>query len=438
MVSRQGELRSWGRLRAPGHSLVPLRDACSAAASLRASPLPGVVFGNGRSYGDQALNEGGTAWLTRGLDRFIEFDPASGLLRCEAGMTLQEIIGVVLPHGWFLPVTPGTQFATLGGAVANDVHGKNHHRCGTLGEHVEALTLLRTDGQSIRCGPTVEAAWFCATVGGMGLTGLIVDVTLRLRRVPGPWMETETQVFETLDEFFELSAQANATWEYSVAWIDCLQARAGRTRGALFCGNHAASGEPLHPAAPKSVALLPPVRWVTPTVTRAFNALYFRRAAARAGHSRQSYLSFFYPLDGLLEWNRIYGPRGFYQYQCAVPVATQHAAIDALLREVAASASGSFLSVLKTFGARAPLGWLSFPMEGTTLALDFPNDGQRTLQLFERLDAIVAAAGGRLYPAKDATMPASLFRQGYPRLADFLPYRDPGISSEMSRRLLGH
>lgn len=433
----QRELSSWGRLTSHSHRLVPLRDMFAAPLAIRNSALPGITFGNGRSYGDQALNGGGTAWLSRGLDKFMEFDRATGRLRCEAGATLQDVIALVLPLGWFLPVTPGTQFVTLGGAVANDIHGKNHHGWGTFGEHVLALSLVRTDGRLIRCGPALEREWFCATVGGMGLTGVIVDVTLQLRPVSGPWIDTETRVFETLDEFFELSLACASAWEYSVSWIDCVRSRDGRTRGALFCGNHSRSSAALPPRKARSAALLPPIRWISPAVTRAFNELYYRRSAARVGSATHSYASFFYPLDGVLEWNRVYGPSGFFQYQCVVPAAGQRDSIDALLKEVSASASGSFLSVLKTFGVRPALGMLSFPAEGTTLALDFPNDGEPIRRVLQRLNAIVAAAGGRIYPAKDALMPPSLFRQGFPRLTEFLSFRDPGISSEMSRRLLG-
>lgn len=432
-------LSAWGRLSRQLHDVVPLIDRSAIGARMRASVLPAIAHGNGRSYGDQALNDGGSIWLARGLDKFIAFDADSGLMHCEAGVTLQEIIAVALPRGWFLPVTPGTQFATLGGAVANDVHGKNHHSHGTLGEHLRALTLLRSDGSVVRCGPAERFDWFCATVGGMGLTGVISEVALQLRRVAGPWLETSTHTFDSLDEFFDLSAGQAAAHEYSVAWIDCMRPGGGsQTRGAFFSGRHSLHAAPLPKQHPRSARLLPPWRWVTPTTTRAFNALYFRRAAVASATSRQSYLSFFYPLDGLLEWNRMYGGSGFYQYQCVVPERVQRDAIGELLREVSASASASFLSVLKTFGARPPLGLLSFPMAGTTLALDFANRGEATLRLFERLDAIVAAAGGRLYPAKDATMTASFFRQGYPRLDEFIAYRDPGISSAMSRRLMEH
>ena len=431
------ELSSWGRLSRHPHETVVLYERDRAGSQIRESALPGIAHAAGRSYGDICLNGEHTAWLTRGLDKFIAFDADTGVLRCEAGVTLQQISALSMPHGWFLPVTPGTQFATVGGAVANDVHGKNHHQRGSFGEHITELGLLRTDGCAIRCGPLEHSEWFCATVGGMGLTGLIADVSVQLRRVNGPWVDTQTETFDTLEEFYALSAKHVTTWEYSVAWIDCGRSARGTTRGAFFCGNHADRSDALVPARTRSAALLPALRWVNPLSAKLFNAAYFRRQRAIAGRATQPYTAFFYPLDGLLEWNRIYGHAGFYQYQCVIPRAVQLDATHALLREIQASDSGSFLSVLKTFGDRASPGMLSFPMAGTTLALDFPNRGDATLRLFDRLNAIVSAAGGRLYPAKDAAMPAALFQSSYPRLEEFKAFRDPGMSSEMSRRLLG-
>jgi FAD/FMN-containing dehydrogenase len=430
---------SWGRLTRAPHDVVALTDRSRAPAVVAASRRPALPFGNGRSYGDVCLNESGVLWTTRDLDRFIAFDPASGRLECEAGVTLDEVIALALPHGWFLPVTPGTRYITLGGAIANDVHGKNHHGAGTFGEHVEALTLLRTDGSTIVCGPDREAGWFRATVGGLGLTGLIATVTLRLRPVDGAWIDATTTPFDSLGAFYALSATASAAHEYTVAWLDCGPgSAAGATRGLFFAGNHAASTAPLPPARGRALPLTPPLSLVTPLSVRAFNRLY-RRAHERApATSRQDYRRFFYPLDGVRDWNRIYGPRGFFQYQCVVPEAVQQDATRELLAIVGAAGTGSFLAVLKTFGARPPAGLLSFPMAGTTLALDFPNRGAATLALFERLDAAVDAAGGRLYAAKDARMPAALFRRGYPQWPTFEPYRDPGISSQMARRLFGH
>lgn len=405
--------------------------------ALRNRARQGVAFGNGRSYGDQCLNDGGLAWTTRGLDKFIAIDKRSGLLTCESGVTLAEVNALTVPLGWFLPVTPGTQFVTLGGAVANDVHGKNHHNHGTFGEHVLSLTLNRTDGSVIRCGPHDNAGWFRATVAGMGLTGVISDVSVQLRPIAGPWIDTYTDTFATLDGFFELATRHATGPEYTVAWIDCTPTSSGDTRGVFFRGDHAASGEPLRRRKPQSAAWLPPLRWVNPWTSTGFNQLYFQRQRLRSNPGRQAFTSFFYPLDSVLEWRRIYGPRGFFQYQCVVPTANQRDATGELLRLIRRSNTGSFLSVLKTFGDRPAAGMLSFPMAGTTLALDFPNLGATTLTLFDNLNAVVAAAGGRLYAAKDATMPATMFRDGYPGLDTFTAYRDPGMSSEMSRRLLG-
>jgi FAD/FMN-containing dehydrogenase len=397
----------------------------------------GLVYGNGRSYGDVCLNPGGTLWTSRGLDHFITFDEDNGVIDCEAGVLLKDIIEIALPRGWFLPVTPGTQFVTLGGAIANDVHGKNHHHAGTLGEHLESLVLQRTDGSRIECGAALASDWFVATVGGLGLTGVIVSARLRLRKVPGPWIDTETLAFRSLDEFFSLSASSEPKWEHAVAWIDCVGGRDGTGRGIFFRGNYAPSDEPRPVSRPLTVPLTPPISLVNGFSLRLFNAVYFRANALRQGRKLTYYKPFFYPLDNIMEWNRIYGPRGFYQYQCVVPRRTEREAISDLLAEISTSRTGSFLAVLKTFGDRTPLGLLSFPMAGTTLALDFPNLGNCTVRLFERLNAIVFAAGGRIYPAKDACVTRELFERGYPKLSEFLRFRDPGISSAMSRRLMG-
>ena len=427
---------AWGRLSQAPHRLLPQHDRSQLVLGT-AGDGPALPFGNGRSYGDVCLNPGGRLWTTRTLDRFMAFDTATGVIECEAGVLLDEIIRVALPRGWFLPVTPGTRFATLGGAIANDVHGKNHHRAGTLGEHVLALQLARSDGSRIDCSPTQQAQWLAATVGGLGLTGLIVSAKLQLTAVPGPWLQTETLPFQSLGDFFRLSRESEAGWAYTVAWVDCVHAAAQETRGILFRANHADHAGTAPPAASHAVPMTPPFSLVNRLSLRAFNSLYFQRQRRRRGMHWQSVLPFFYPLDNLRDWNRIYGPAGFFQYQCVVPQAVQADATAALLQAIRASGQGSFLAVLKTFGDRPAAGLLSFPMAGTTLALDFPNEGARTEHLFERLDAIVSAAGGRLYPAKDARMSRRLFEQGYPGLQAFLRFRDPAVSSAMSRRLTG-
>ncbi len=424
---------AWGRLSHELHRVQSLHDR----SRLALQPAGGIAFGNGRSYGDACLNPGGPLWTTRGLDRFIAFDAGTGVLECEAGVLLDEVIALALPRGWFLPVTPGTRFVTLGGAIANDVHGKNHHRRGTLGEHVLSLELARTDGQRLQCSRTQQPDWLRATIGGLGLTGVIVSARLQLMRAPGPWLQTETRAFGDVSEFFALAQDSEADWEYTVAWIDCAHGRGDALRGLFFRGNPVAHEAAEPPPRSRRVPLTPPLSLVNRASLRVFNAAYFAAHRRQTATRIQHYLPFFYPLDSLLDWNRIYGPRGFYQYQCVVPAASDPAASIALLGAIRASGQGSFLAVLKTFGARAPAGLLSFPMAGTTLALDFPNEGARTAALFDRLDAIVAQAGGRLYPAKDARMPRALFERGYPALADFARYRDPGLSSAMSRRLMG-
>lgn len=437
--------RSWGRLSADEHTLSPLTDHPPKALALPAGGS-GLAHGMGRSYGDVALNPGGTLWLTSPQDRMISWDGATGELTCEAGVLLRDIQQTFVPRGWMLPVTPGTQIVTVGGAIANDVHGKNHHARGSFGDHVRAIELLRTDGAHIRCGPEQHADWFAATVGGMGLTGVITRATLRLVRVPSAWLDTETLPYASLDAFFDLADGSEQGWEHTVSWIDCLSARdKGRTvRGIFLRANMAAPGSgeaslaaPAPSGRPLTVPFAPPISLVNRATLRPFNAAYYHLNRRRAGHARQHYVPYFYPLDNVQEWNRIYGRPGFYQYQCVVPRASGPHAIAALLHEITAAGQGSFLGVLKTFGHRESVGLMGFPQPGVTLALDFPNQGAKTLQLFARLDSVVAEAGGRLYPAKDARMPRALFESGYPNLSRFLPFRDPGIQSAMSQRLMG-
>ena len=433
---------SWGRLDSAEHELLALADRDGVARALAApagatGPMKGLAYGNGRSYGDVCLNPGGRLWRTTGLDRFIAFDPATGRLRCEAGVLLRDIQRLSLRHGWLLPVTPGTQMVTVGGAIANDIHGKNHHVLGSFGDHVLGLRLVRTDGTAIDCGPGRETGWFAATVGGMGLTGVITEAELQLRRVAGPWLVTDTVPYRNLDEFFALADGSEAGWEQTVSWIDCLS---GIGRGLFLRANlaqipdlDAQSGR-----RPKRVPFVPPVSLINGLSLRPFNETYFRLNSLKAGRAIAHFEGYTYPLDNLHDWNRMYGPKGFYQYQSVVPRAAGKEAVAAMLQAIKASGQGSFLAVLKTFGNRESVGMMSFPREGVTLALDFPNRGAVTHRLFERLDAIVREAGGRIYAAKDARMPRDLFESGYPRLNEFLPYRDPGISSAMSRRLIGN
>jgi FAD/FMN-containing dehydrogenase len=390
----------------------------------------------GRSYGDVGLNPEGVLWRTLGLDRFMAFDAQTGRLTCETGVLLRDIQRLFVPRGWILPVTPGTQLLTVGGAIANDVHGKNHHAQGSFGDHVQSLTLARTDGTLLTCSPQQQPNWFAATIGGMGLTGVVLQASLQLRRVPSPWLDTETLAYHNLDEFFELADTSEAHWEHTVSWIDCLSG--SQPRGLFMRGNPMPSdGRPdPAPKRTKNFPRCPPFSLVNRLSLRLFNTAYFHLKQKRARRCVTHYEPFFYPLDALSGWNRMYGRTGFYQYQSVVPRNAGREATQAMLHEITRSGQGSFLGVLKTFGNRQAVGMMSFPQPGVTLALDFPNLGGPTLTLFERLDAIVREVGGRIYPAKDARMPRSLFEAGYPRLAEFSPYRDPGIRSGLSRRLM--
>ncbi|MGE8404885.1 MAG: FAD-binding oxidoreductase [Delftia tsuruhatensis] len=429
---------SWGRLSASPHHVVDLHNAEHARGAVLNSPLPGLAYGMGRSYGDVCLNSGGTLWNTGKMDHFIAFDQESGRLICESGVLLRDIQRLMVPRGWMLAVTPGTQMVTVGGAVANDVHGKNHHVHGSFGDHVLSMTLLRTDGEIIHCGPFERKEWFAATVGGMGLTGLITQVEIQLHRIPGPWVDAETIPYSHLDEFFCIADDSEDHWEHTVSWIDCLSGVQGR---GLFMRGNFQNSQLSHQAqyAARSIKMpvTPPISLVNQCSLRLFNNLYYHLKKIRAGRNVVHYEPFLYPLDNLLEWNRIYGRSGFFQYQSVVPRSVALDSVKAMLREITAFGGGSFLAVLKTFTKREAVGMMSFPREGATLALDFPDQGKRTADLFTRLDHIVREAGGRIYMAKDARMPRELFEVGYPRLQEFLKYRDPGISSVLSRRLMG-
>ncbi|HEY6484076.1 MAG TPA: FAD-binding oxidoreductase [Steroidobacteraceae bacterium] len=435
---------SWGNvIRAP-HAIYTLRTRQDRFPQLTgaATVLP---FGNGRSYGDSCLNVGGALLQTRGLDHFIHFDRATGRLACEAGVLLSDILPIALAAGWFLPVVPGTAFVTVGGAIANDVHGKNHHRAGTFGCHVCRFELLRSNGERLICAPDAHVRWFEATIGGLGLTGVVTWAELQLRRIAGPWMDLETIRFGSVAEFFGLCAASDRDFEYTVAWIDCLARGKRLGRGLLQRANHAGpDGAPrqvvseLVHARRKMVPFVPPVSLINSLSLRAFNTLYYHWQRAPQRRSVQDFRRFFFPLDAILHWNRLYGPRGFYQYQCVVPNEVARDATRELLATIASSGLGSFLAVLKRFGSGRSPGMLSFPMEGVTLALDFPNSGAGIDRLFTRLDAIVAGAHGRVYPAKDGRMPASLFRSGFPRWREFEQYIDPAMSSSFWRRVMQH
>ncbi len=433
-------LHSWGRY--PFHPQIAKHcnwrgDVRQSLVEMSAQYCTLLPFGNGRSYGDSCLAASNQVLYMRPLDRFISANWETGLIRAEAGVTLEELLAIAIPKGWFLPVTPGTQFVTLGGALANDVHGKNHHVRGTFGCHVSRFGLIRSDQSPLVCSLLENADLYAATIGGLGLTGIIDWLELQLVPIRSSLIDAVNVRFDSLDEFFTLSAELDGKHEFTVAWIDCLARGKTTGRGLYMAGDYAKEGSLEFACHSKlNIPLMPPVSVINSLSLRLFNSAYYRSHSSGRNESRISYEPFFYPLDRVLNWNRIYGPRGFQQYQCAIPERNAHAAIRELLDTIAAAKNGSFLAVLKRFGEVASPGLLSFPLPGATLALDFPQQDEITARLFSRLDAIVREAKGRLYPAKDAHMSGVDFRAYYPAWERLEALRDPILLSRFWQRCI--
>lgn len=421
-------LSGWGRypvLEARTHrprSIDALRDLVASEPNL-------IARGNGRAYGDSAINTSATI-ETRYLNRMITFDSASGQLVAEAGVLLGDIITAFLPRGWFPMVTPGTKFVTLGGVIAADVHGKNHHKDGSFRSCVDWIDVMGTDGTVHRCSLQDDPALFDHTLGGMGLTGVILRAAIRLQSVETAWIRQTTIAAPDLKAAMAtFDAAQDAT--YSVAWIDCLGTGANLGRSLVMLGEHAVRADlpPQHAQTPfqikptrkLSVPIDFPAFLLNSLTVRAFNALYYWAGVRKTGTQLVDWDSYFYPLDAIVGWNRIYGRNGFAQFQCALPPDRSEAGLTALLAEIAKAKSGSFLAVLKRFGKQDSA--FSFPMEGYTLALDFPVTN-KTLALLERLDQITIDHGGRFYLAKDSRMSAATLNASDTRTPDFQAHRD--------------
>lgn len=429
------EFESWGRIdRRFRQSVTP-----NAYENVRSSAPPGAFlpFGNGRSYGDSCHNDQGSLIDARRRSRILGFDSGTGVISCDAGVTLRAILEKAIPHRFFLPVTPGTASATVAGAVANDVHGKNHHVRGTFGRHVVELTLLRSTGDLLTCSPTENAELFRATIGGMGLTGLILSVDLQMMKVPSAHIQQHAIRFDRLEDYFRMVETIDGEHEYSVAWIDQLATGSRAGRGILLAGDHA-DGSCEFPDMPRamkvSVPFSPPFNLLNRLTLKAFNELYFRKEKRGETVRTVKWPGYFYPLDAIGHWNRLYGPRGLYQHQSVYP-ADDAPLITARLMEAARQAGhASFLTVLKKFGEQRSPGLFSFPRPGFTLTLDFANQGERTLKLLDRLDAIVIEAGGAINPYKDARMSPQVFDSSFPRWRELEKLRDPAMVSNFWKR----
>jgi FAD/FMN-containing dehydrogenase len=430
-------LESFGRV-FPGQArvLTPV-EAVTLLESGRAAPGSLLGYGNGRSYGDSCLNAGGALVDMRRAGRILSFDPETGILTAESGAFLSDIIARVARHGWFPPVVPGTQHVTLGGAIANDVHGKNHHRRGSFGAHVLSLTLLRSDGRTHVCSADSRPDLFRATIAGMGLTGLILKATLRLMRVGSPHVVQTVRPFGSLRDYFDLAEEADLRNEYAVAWIDQLAGGRAAGRGLLLAGNHADTSEgadiDMKPGR-LSVPVQPPFTVLNRPFLRLFNAAYRWKNGSRSEPECVPAKSFFFPLDGVSNWNRLYGPGGLFQHQSVVPAVAARVAVPAMLELARRRGQGSFLTVLKRFGDRPSPGILSFPRAGYTLTLDFPNRGLATRLMLAELDRIAVEAGGAVNPYKDARMPADVFEASFPDWRMLESLRDPAFVSDFWRR----
>ena len=442
------EISGWGRFpRRVCRLYRPERSSTLKALIQSSREESWIGRGLGRSYGDAALNSDQGVILCERLDRFLGFDPDSGRLHCEAGVSLGDILEFFLPRGWFLPVTPGTRFVTVAGAVAADIHGKNHHRDGALSRHLEQIELWTADGQSLICSPQEQRDVFEATAGGMGLTGFIRSAVLRLIPVETAWMRVSYRRTSNLDETLQALQEADRQ-HYSVAWLDMLAGGRSLGRGIVMGGEHARidqlnSPRRSHPLSPPAKRRLPvpfnlPGLLLNRYSVGLFNSFYYRRAPSQPTTKLVDINSYFYPLDALQNWNRLYGKRGFLQYQCLFPPQQSRKGLTEVIQRFRQAGHASFLTVLKRFGEEA--GPLSFPQPGHTLSLDIPHRGRKLLDFLEEIDQLVLEMGGRVYLAKDARLSPQSFRQMYPRYPEWLQVKrrlDPEnrIASDLSRRL---
>ena len=429
---------SWGRYPAYNADVRTLHwqtDFPRVIDGVHTGVLP---VGMGRSYGDVCLLKDGTLLRTTEMNRLLSWDPNTGLLTAEAGITLAQILDFAVPRGFFLPVSPGTKYVTLGGAIANDIHGKNHEIAGSFGNHVPAFELVRSDGTRVICSHTENPDMYAATIGGMGLTGVITWAQLRLKPIVSRLIDYEGIQFHGIDEFLALKEQYKHI-EYTVSWLDCVSTGKNFMRGIFMLGEHAKTpGELKRSGKPKlTFPMEAPGFLLNKLSISAFNTVFFHKQMKAHVKTQQDYEPFFYPLDAVHHWNRMYGKRGLVQFQFALPWATAKEGTIAMLREITNSGMASFLAVLKTFGDVPSLGMMSFPMPGIMFALDLPIKPDVTFPLMQRLGDMTREYGGRLYSAKDACMTPDQFQAFYPQWERFARYKDPAITSSFWERVIG-
>jgi FAD/FMN-containing dehydrogenase len=395
-----------------------------------------LPIGMARSYGDCCLNHGGALISTRGLNRFLSFDEQSGILCCQSGVSLSEILDFAVPKNWFLPVSPGTKHVSVGGAIANDVHGKNHQTAGTFGENVIEFELERSNGERFLCSREKNPELFKATIAGLGLTGLILWAKIRLKKITSPFMKCRNIIFHSLEEFFDVSREFSDQHEYSVAWMDCASKSSQFGRGIFMCADHGADGSDNNYS--KRYINLPvylPKGIVTNYAVSGFNKLYFALMEKRKAEFTAHYDPYFYPLDVIGSWNRIYGKNGFFQFQGVVPYGDNNKLALGVFEILKKSEHCSYLTVVKEFSEREASGLMSFPRKGLTICFDIPNKGPDTLKFIKKLNDYACSAGGAIYPAKDASMSPDNFITSYRNISEFSGFIDKKFSSSFWRRV---
>lgn len=396
-----------------------------------------LAFGKAKSYGDSCLISDGSAIDCSGLNHIISFDEYNGILKCEAGFTLAEALDFLVPRGWFLPVTPGTKFITVAGALANDVHGKNHHVAGTFGCHITQFNLNRSDGNYYTCSPNKNVELFNATIGGLGLTGIITWVEFKCLKINNPFIDVESIKFNNIDKFFELNVESEKQFDYTVSWIDCTTKGSNMGKGLYMRGNHNKTlSNPAKQLPEKSLPFPLDAPFINKLSVKAFNFLYYNKQLSKKTKSIVHYNPFFYPLDAVDGWQKAYGKNGFLQYQFVIPFDNDRRVLREIMKVIVDSGLSSFLTVLKSFGSIKSPGLLSFPAPGITMAIDFRNYGETNLRELTKLDNIVRDAGGRLYPAKDSRMQGSDFKTFYPNLDEFTKFIDPKFTSDFWVRMM--
>tara|TARA_A100001011_G_scaffold375557_1_gene437226 strand:- start:1920 stop:3221 length:1302 start_codon:yes stop_codon:yes gene_type:complete len=397
-----------------------------------------IAYGLGRSYGDVCLNENGNIVVTTNFNKLIEIDEINGTLHCESGISIKQILNVIAPMGWFLPVVPGTRNITIGGAIANDIHGKNHHKVGSFGNFVQSINLQRSNGEILTCSENENYEYLKATVGGMGLTGIILSAKVKLKKIDSQYVDVKTQRFDSLEDYFKINTHLEENNEYSVSWVDCLlKDNKGGLRGVYLSGNH--SNKNLYDNKVKKdfkikFPFTPPFSFVNNLSMKVINETYYR-INKNSISKPQHFKPFFFPLDIVDNWGKAYGRKGFLQYQFVVPNQNSFETIQKILDEIKKNNQIPALGVLKAFGSIQSIGYMSFPREGLTLALDFRIKGKDTFKFLERLDKIVIDNNGSLYPAKDARMSPDTFVKSFKNLENFKKYVDPKFSSSFWRRV---